>query len=413
MRQKYLLSLIDQGLLSAFNFTIALILIRTWDPALFGVFVFWQAIALFVGSIQNTLVSIPLSVHVPTCRSNLERDRTERALSSLNFLIIAGAFTLVITYNYFFPTAETASFVVTLVFAAYVGASLFREYVRSIGFGRLRPGSVLLTDGPYVLIGCGIFVIYRIDVTLLDLSVVMGILALASAAGGAIGLTHQGQSIRSLRGFTFRIYEPIWRDAKWSLSGAMTTMLQNRGYVFLVTALVGFEALGSLAAGGILFRPVGVLLTAWGRIARPYLARAAAENRQSDFIRTILIALTLTILALLALYAIIYLAWNDLEGLIYRSKYPTIGWIALGWSAVTLVSSLRMVLTITLSAVKQFKPLAIATLYGSIVSLAAVAFTVPIFGFETAMVGIFLGELLCLLYILPRAVRKIEALRSK
>ena len=411
MARKYVLSFLDQGLLSAFNFALGFVLIRTWQPEEFGVFAFWQTVALFCVGIQNALVNTPFSVFVPTCETDSEREGAERMLSSVNVRLIAVLVGSVAAANLLFPLAGSVSPAVTAAVAAYVGGMLLREYARGVGFGRQRPETALRADVVHLVIACSILVFYALDAAPLDLALVLGLLALGNAIGGGAGIVMEGRgSILAFDGFSRRAYGPIWKESKWALTGVVTTELQARGYVYLVTALVGLHALGILAAGRILFAPIRVLLSAWGRVARPYLAQAAAEGRRAAIARTVLVACVVVVFALLALYLLIYLAWPLIQGYLYRQKYDDIGWIVAGWGAVVLVSSIRSIFSITLQSFKKFRPLAIATVHGAVVSMVSVAVIVPVFGFEMTFVGVALGEAVALTAIVARFVGEFRSL---
>lgn len=91
MRSRYILSLIDQAFLSALTFALSFLLIRIWDPGMFGVFALWQAIATFTLGIQNALVVVLLNVYVPAAQSEEEKATTERVLSTINLIIVVAA----------------------------------------------------------------------------------------------------------------------------------------------------------------------------------------------------------------------------------------------------------------------------------------------------------------------------------
>ncbi len=62
----------------------------------------------------------------------------------------------------------------------------------------------------------------------------------------------------------------------------------------------------------------------------------------------------------LGVCGVIYFAWTPLQIFIYGDRYEGIGWIVMGWAAVTLVESPRFILGISLQSLKRFKPLAFA-----------------------------------------------------
>jgi O-antigen/teichoic acid export membrane protein len=411
-QRRYLQSFIDQGFLSAFHFTLGLVLVRAWEPAVFGVYAFWQAVAYFCVGIQNALVNTPLSVFAPACRTIRERTHVEGVLSSLNFALIASFLGIVIAFNFSFPMVERMRLAASLVIAAFVAGTLLREYTRSVAFGRQRPAAVLRTDGIHILIGCGVLAVYAIDPGRLDLLLVFGLLAIGSGIGGTAGLLMEaGPSAFRIRAFSPHSYKPIWKESKWALSGVSAGQLQTDGYIYVVTALIGLEALGILAAGRILFRPVGLLLIAWGRVALPQLAQAAGQRRYSDFAHILRAGGSVIIIVFLGVCGVIYVAWAPLQVFIYGDRYEGIGWIVRGWAAVTLVESPRFMLGIALQSLKQFKPLAFAAICGGIVSLLSLVVVIQVFGYKMSFVGILLGESVALLINLLYFCKEFQVLK--
>jgi len=411
MRSGYFLSLIDQGMLSAFSFVLSLVLIRTWEADVFGVFALCQAVALFFVGIQNAFVNTPLNVFVPACQTIQEKAQTERVLSSVNFILIISVFALVTILVFFFPMEARGSLTLSLVIAVYVAGMLLREYARSVGFGRQRPIRVLRIDSLYLLIGCGVFVVYGIDPERLDLVLVIALIAIASAVSGMAGvLMEGGRSVFSIKGFSPRAYKPIWKESKWALFGVITGELQRRGFIFLVAGLAGLDALGILAAGRILFGPVGLMLASWARVARPQLAEAIANQQRSTILKILKVSGAVAFIGTLSICGLIYAAWGPLQSYVYGGRYGEIGFIVAGWAVVTLAQTSRSIISIALQSMKKFKPLAFTTFYGSIVSLTALAIIIPIFGYRMTFLGIFAGQLVSVSLTFIFFLRELKAI---
>ncbi len=394
MQSRYFLSLIDQGMLSVFSFVLSLVLIRTWGADVFGVFALCQGVAFFCVGIQNAFVNTPLNVFVPACQTIQEKAQTERVLSSVNFILIISVFALVTIFIFFFPMEARGSLTFSLVIAVFVAGMLLREYARAVGFGRQRPIRVLRIDSLYLLIGCGIFVVYGIDPERLDLVLAIALIAIASAVSGTAGLLmEEGRSVTSIKGFSPRAYKPIWKESKWALFGVITYELQARGFIYLVVGLAGFNALGILVAGQMLFRPVGLLFTAWARVALPQLAEAMANQQRSTILKILKVSGTVGFIGTLSICGLIYAVWEPLQSYVYGGRYEGIGFVVAGWAVVTLAATGRPIMIIALQSMKKFKPLAFTTFYGSIVSLAALAVIIPIFGYRMTFLGILAGQL--------------------
>ena len=81
-----------------------------------------------------------------------------------------------------------------------------------------------------------------------------------------------------------------------------------------------------------------------------------------------------------------------------------------GWAVVTLAATGRPIMIIALQSMKKFKPLAFTTFYGSIVSLAALAVIIPIFGYRMTFLGILAGQLVSFFLIFTYFLREFKAI---
>ena len=99
--------------------------------------------------------------------------------------------------------------------------------------------------------------------------------------------------------------------------------------------------------------------------------------------------------------------------LIYGDRYEGIGWIVMGWAAVTLVESPRFILGIALQSLKQFKPLAFAAICGGSVSLLSLVVVIQVLGYKMSFVGILLGESVALLINLLYFYKEFKVLKRQ
>ncbi len=81
-----------------------------------------------------------------------------------------------------------------------------------------------------------------------------------------------------------------------------------------------------------------------------------------------------------------------------------------GWAVVTLAATSRSIISMALQSMKKFKPLAFATFYGSVVSLAALAVIIPIFGYRMTFLGIFAGTLVSVCLTIIFFLREFKAI---
>ena len=401
MLRKYLVALTDQSIASAFAFVLTVILIKTWEPGLFGIFAFWQTILLLVIGVQNALINTPLIVFLPASQSNSDLMDLENVLASANTTFVVLVIVIAIASSPLLPGVSSNAIVAGIASAAFLSSGLLREYSRSRCFGHQQPLGAFQITGISLLVSSSILVIAALAPDHLDLPLLFGILSLAAFIASMFG-QKKGHKHSSKAGFqmNFRGYQPVWIQSKWALVGVLTTNIQGRGYVYLVTATAGLKALALVAAAEIVFRPVGLLITAWGRVAQPRLAEVAGRNDTYEYYRIVKFALLTLTMANVVLAAGLYLAWPTIKSLLYGERYQDIGYLVIAWGLVVFIASIRAVFSICLKSLKKFKPLATATIAGSAVFLLSALFILTFLGFRYILISLIAAELVTLLYVL-------------
>ena len=406
MKKAYIVSMLDQGILSFFNMMLNLSLIRLWGAEGFGVYAFWTSVGLLCFGIQNAFVNVPMSVFLPgaqTAESQYSRRKIEVLLSSINNYYILLCVTLVTLLTQF-TGQDDIVWTQTLCFVFFVASSLTREYTRSIAFATFRAPCVLWIDLSYTALAGGIIVSHFLIFSSIDLRFVFCTLGVASMVGSLVGLLSMRRvtNLLSFRDISWTNYAPIWKQAKWSLVGVIAQHLKDRGYVYLVTTLGGFEAAGILAATAIIFRPVGMALTAWSRVARPQLARAAAHQEYKDMWRILRMSTAGFVLGFFALCLLVYLSWPLIDRHLFSQKYGQVNWIVVQWAISAAVAGLVAIAGIVLTSLKMFKELTMAVLYGSAVAMMAIPAVTLSLGYEFVPLGVIFGSIVTLVCLCSR-----------
>jgi hypothetical protein len=68
--RRYVVAIIDQGLISITNFMLTIWMLKVAEPAAFGVFALIIALATFVSAMQESIAATPLSVRYSTFENN-------------------------------------------------------------------------------------------------------------------------------------------------------------------------------------------------------------------------------------------------------------------------------------------------------------------------------------------------------
>ncbi len=397
MWQKYSLSLTNQGLVSLFHFSINLALVRLWEPVNYGVFALAMVVVWTLRSVQGASLNTPLSVHAPRLNRHAPRVLMEVALSSINATFILLVF-IAVAGGAMLTRSDLISPLTALAIAAYAASALMINYVRAYLFSYLKAVLVTVVDLTFVAIsGLAVFlVIYFPDqATLLS---VFGLLAAGSFAGAMVGLVLSGTRLRiTTKPKRLAHYLGPWRDARWALTGVGIFSVQTKAHALIVATTLGPEAFAILAAGNILFGPIRMLIVAWGKITRPYLARAIGRDQISKVSNANRLSFIALGIGFLLFFSALYLFWPFIEETVYRGKYENVGMIVILWGSVSLLNASRNLLAIPLQSMLAFRQLAILQTAGAVTSLVSVAILVTFVDFRLSILGIALGECVNLL----------------
>lgn len=396
--RKYAISLFGQALLSAYHLALNIFLVRTLEAAEYGLFALAFVIATFGTAINNALFATPLTVYAPTCTWSTRRSFIELLLSSGHVIQLAGIFLLAFVLG----LCLAMSIVAGLAFAGFVASYVARQYTRAFAFARRRPPVVVGGDLSYVvlsgvMLGCVLYLASAIS-----LSLVLSILTVANCVAIAVELTALGIKPQlTLRWRILRRYRTIWHEVRWALLGAATTVLQAQAHSLLVTLVAGPGVYAALAAGQIPFGIVRTGTFALYSVMRPELAIAMAQQDH----RTIWRTLRWSIQSLGAGIAVVVIAlllfWQPLSNILYAHKYAgyPMGWIVAGSGAITVCAALTSVPSCILQVFRDFRTLALATIYGALISLVAVAGLLLTCRAEATLIGVFSAEFFVVLYV--------------
>ena len=393
MRKSVGIALIDQAMLSLFNLGLNLVLIRLAAPAEFGRFIFAAAVVLVLTSLQNALVSTPLSVMIPGRSAGEQRELAQTIVSfDLIFRSAAALLAPVICLL----TSHQTDFLLAVILATFT--TLGRETARSLALAHERATACLRIDLAAIVISmAAIALLWRL------LSP-----AVASLVGIAIGnlaatltqVSTRAPDRLNTRDAVSAYRQKCWGDTQWSLIGAGTTEIQYRSYVFALELFRDASSLAAVQAGRLLLGPLPLVVAAWGRVARPAMARHLVAGDPRSIIRLTIQGMAY-VLAIGMIYCLVlYLAWPLAEVWFFRGKYQDVGSMTLAWAGYMLIVISHMVLSVPLQAAMKLKELAQVTMVTAVLScLLLIGLALPLPAIY-AVLALVAAEVVALAWIL-------------
>ncbi len=394
----------SQGLISGFHFVLNLLLVKMLPVADFGLYALTFVLAILASSVGNALISTPLCVYAPGSTGG-ERLRIESMLTTLMTFMLGTALALGTLISV--SLSQTGEdFYIMIAAATFIVSYLARQYSRSFGYSRFDVTSVLWGDIAYVCTGAILLLLRSWQSVYVSSVDVLTILAISN---GVAVLVEVGRLPHPIKLMSLKAavagYLPIWQQARWALIGALTTVIVSQAHSLVVSALKNPAAYAPLAAGFVIFGPVRVIFTTIQNVIKPEMALAIAEDRLADARKQMVLSSLISAAAVLVLIVCCYLGWPWIDQYLYSERYAEAPMkaIVFMWAAVTLISALQNGPFAVLQSLKAFKPLAMATVFGSIFSLLAVAIILALAPVHWSLLGILLAELFVVIWVVKLA----------
>ncbi|MBT3069816.1 hypothetical protein KKP04_02905 [Rhodomicrobium sp. Az07] len=405
MRKSIFYSVVDQAALSAFNFALAFALIRVWsdNPEVFGVYSMVFAGALALTSVQNALINAQFTILRPKATSESDEATLLSMFWTVNVAVVLGAMLLMFAAI----LATGGHLALAASAAAYVSATLLREYTRSLHFSNMNVRAVLALD----CISLGISIVLMAAAYAfgppLGLPILFAILATGLVVASALAVGGQRAHYRILANReTATFYRDVWRKHSfWALMGVLTSEFQQRGYVFVVAAAFGAGSVALIQAAALLFRPIQLVTHAWGKLARAVLADHLAKGDVARARAFTLASFAVLGVLFLAFSAALALGWPFISETLFRGRYTDLGGIVVLWGMAAAVIMATGIFSLEAQTLMRFKELSFGAVLGALVCAAVLAVVVVVGDFRASVLAVIAGQLaffVVVLRLLPR-----------
>jgi O-antigen/teichoic acid export membrane protein len=378
------------------HFIASLIFLHSLSRMEFGLFAFLLVVVPFCMSVTSALLGAPFSASIARAKDLGEGE----VVTYLKMNVVtAGSAVVVVTALMLFAGAPIA---VALMMGIYGAVMVLRWFGRCFAFAGRNPfravSSDFLYSGSLIAALLLLTLLHRLSMT----SAAVALLACACFSLPAFGADYLRRQLRPGNSGSLAAYAPIWRDlTRWSVLGVALTELTANAHAYLVTFISGPSSFALLALGSLVMRPVSLVFSALPDMERPIMARAiAAGNSQAAF-RTVNEFRTATgaVWAATLVLAGVLLTW--FPHLLLKKGYDETQVIAViaMWSAIMLVRAIRTPENVFLQAAGEFKGLARAGMWSSVVSMVLTLALLFAFGPIVSLGGILAGDIVMTLSI--------------
>ena len=411
LRSPLVLSMADQIVVSATNLILTFWLIHQWAPGKFGAFAIVLSVSLTGLAAHQALAGSQLALLLVRATGPAERQEVLATtwLVAVGVAVLVGVATA-IGFEFF---SEAHRWVTPLLCGLFVALQICREHVRTYHFTRREAGQVLLNDllqALTVLVVLAGAVWAGIEISMM---LVVGTLCLATVLACASTLIRQpGDFALRFDRKVRRRLRRLWDDhARWALMGAAASEMQTRGHVLAVSTFFSVADLGVIQAALTLMRPVGLLGSAWSKVARPAMARDFAERRPAAAMRYANLSALGFIGATLAYLVLLWLGWPYLSLHVLPADYLGIGAALPLWGLATLVGLLRTVYSLEAQCVPLFRQSFYASMIAMLTIFVGLAIAVLAGTATSTILVVAIGEgaaLAALILIIRRHVDRVR-----
>ena len=405
-------AVISQGLLSAGNFAVGLLLIRRTPAEEYGYYVLIVTAVLLLSGLQSAFVS-PAMVR---CFTSEDRDGRRDFIGGAlreqrwRILLFAAGCIGVLALLWFVDVVRGS--VALIVFAAIVAAvtTLYREYFRMVLQAYRLPGQALKVDIVYVSLLVGSAYLATQTATP-AMSAAFG-LALAAAVGGWLLSTmvwrHEGWNPQG----SPDVLDKIAPMGIWAVVGSAIHWTFSQGYIYLVASILGVTPVAAVSATRLLMMPVNLMASGIGSMTFPTVSKWLQEYPvRAVFHRLCGLAAGIAGLAL-TYFAVMWFARNWVFAHVIKGQFEHRDTLLLMWSAIFLLMAVRDQMLFLPAGRGRWRIMAWLTLVTAVLSLTIGYVCMRMFGVVGALLGVLAGEAFNILGFLALSLREIRMAES-
>ena len=348
-----ILSLLDQGVVSAANFATGLLIGRGCSKEEFGIYMLGATVVLFLNDLQASLILTPFMVFSPRLNRGAHAVYAGSTLIHQMVLSAGAMITLMIGATLgglgygpkgLSPVMWTLVGVITLL--------MLREYARRLCFAGLQMRAALILDSCIAMTQVGgLLVLYRLKI--LSASRAYWVVGLSS------GIVVLGWMFFNSRQFALRPSRSVsdlkrnWSFGKWVFLSGLVWTFSMGFYPWILTAYHGTGAVGVWSACLGVASLGNPLLLGGQNYLGPKIAHVYADGGASALRPFVLKSSALFSVPMWALSGIMLVTGGPLVALLYGSKYAGNDAVVVVLTANLVFSSAAFVASRALFAIER------------------------------------------------------------
>jgi O-antigen/teichoic acid export membrane protein len=380
---------IDQAMLSALNFIISIILIKTVSKDEFGYYSIAFAIVQLLLSMHNSIVNTPLAVLLVEKKDEI-RQIYPASLCYGQFIFILplaclGIIVAGLLSSWGFATKITS--IVAAISFLIIGLS-FREFLRAYYYAEETPLRVLKLDVFYILLFMSLIVFshlyYKISIAAVFIMNGFSALLISLFFVRDRGWRFNRQHIKES-------YRENWKFGKWALLGVIVTHMQNYSYIYLLGALLSAAEVAEVSAARLLMTPLLLAKIGWGKIVIPHGSRLRDDNQITRFFKEQTIACLIFVLGIFAYVIVLISLSGILNRFLFTESYVNSFEYVPYWGGFMVFGFFALSASYGLQVMKKFSILFVLNVFTMLVTVICAYFFIQSFGIKGGFAALILG----------------------
>jgi len=329
------MAILDQGVFSASNFVLSILLARWLPSEQFGAYTIGFTVLIFVYQFYIAFLLDPMGVLGPAQFSdNLKEYFVIHLRSHFVITVIAG---LLIIITAFIWTGSQLLIKQTLfVIGATLPLLLLPWYLRRVFYVLGQPAVSLWGSLVYTL---SLIFLTILSYQLKVLSSPSAILVTAIAglfSGIYLLFIFQFRKFHSSITSLTVVMKQNWNFGKWLIMSSIFIALASQAQIWISASFLGLSASGILRAIQVIIQPMMLTITALTALATPTLSLEFSKGDFESFNRKVML-LTVSLLILAIIFEVFLLIFNiPIEKLIYGGKFSTYAFLLPVWGTIPL-----------------------------------------------------------------------------
>ena len=382
---------IDQALLSGLNFLISIVLIKTVSKTEYGYYSIFFPITLYMVSIQNAVINVPLAILLITKKGGERRSYPSALFFGQYLLVIPFAVVGIIggITTYYLNLLEPGiSAVIIAISLASIGI-LCREFFRAYFFANELPKTVLLIDILHIVLLASLTSLMYLFLQL-NVAVIFFLMGVSSFLAGIFFIDRKNWKFS--RGEIKLSYSENWNYGKWSLMGVTVSHIQQYSYLYLLGLMVSSVAVAEVSAARLLLMPLVLVQTGWNKVILPHGSRLREENRLSRIFKEQVIVSIVFVFIVISLVFIAIFLKPLLLNVILSDKYANSFDYIFYFGAIFSMGFIALSANLGLQVLKKFDVIVKINFFTMLATLLSAYLLILSYGIIGGLIALLIGQ---------------------